>query len=58
MNELEKKRKKVELLRVEAARAEMELQIEEKLAEIDRIKKNILVQEQKIKEIKTALNKE
>lgn len=58
MNELEKKRKEVELLRVEAARAEMELQIEEKLAEIDRIKKNILVQEQKIKEIKTVLNKE
>lgn len=58
MNDLDKKRKEVELLRVEAAKAEMELQIEEKLSEIDRIKKNILVQELKIKEIKQSLNKE
>lgn len=58
MTDLDKKRKEVELLRVEAAKAEMELQIEEKLSEIDRIKKNILVQELKIKEIKQSLNKE
>jgi len=57
MNELDKKRKEVELLRVEAAKAEMELQIEEKLSEIDRIKKNILVQNEKIKEIKAFLSK-
>lgn len=57
MNELDKKRKEVELLRVEAAKAEMELQIEEKLSEIDRIKKNISVQNEKIKEIKAFLSK-
>lgn len=57
MNELDKKRKEVELLRVETAKAEMELQIEEKLSEIDRIKKNISVQNEKIKEIKAFLSK-
>lgn len=58
MNELDKKRKIVELMRVTAAKAEMELQIEEKLSEIDRIKKNIAVQDVKIDEIKELLGKE
>lgn len=58
MNELDKKRKIVELMRVTAAKAEMELQIEEKLSEIDRIKKNIAVQDAKIDEIKELLGKE
>lgn len=57
MNDLDKKRKEVELMRVEAAKAEMELLIEEKLAEIERIKKNIEVQDKKIVELKTIIKK-
>ena len=41
---------------VEAAMAEMELQIEEKLVEVERIKKNILIQEARVTELKQFLN--
>lgn len=57
MDLLEKKRKEVELMRVEAAKGEMELQIEEKLSEIERIKKNVLIQENRILELKSILDK-
>lgn len=41
---LELKRKGLELIKVEAAKAELEFRIEEKLEEIERIKAHILVQ--------------
>lgn len=55
MSDLEKKRKQVEILRVEAAKAEMELLIEEKFADIERIRKNIEVQSARIEQIKQQL---
>lgn len=41
MDALEKKRKEIELMKVRAARMDMELQIDERLADIERIKTNI-----------------
>jgi hypothetical protein len=56
MSPLELKKLKVELMRVTAARAELELRIEERLDEIERLKEHIKIQldketelEQKIK---------
>ena len=51
MDGLEKKRKEVELIRVRSANAEMELQIEERYAEIERIKKNIEIQDKRISQL-------
>ena len=51
MDGLEKKRKEVELIRVRSAKAEMELQIEERYAEIERIKKNIEIQDKRISQL-------
>jgi hypothetical protein len=42
--DLEKERKKVELIRVRAARAELEFKILERQDEIERIKQNIQAQ--------------
>ena len=56
MSDLETKRKQVELIRVQAAMAEMELQIEEKLSEIDRIKKNIATQMARVSELQELLS--
>lgn len=47
MEPLELKRKKVELLRVSAAKAELELRIHERLEEIERLKEHIAVSEAK-----------
>lgn len=44
MTSLELKRLKIELIRVSAARAELEFKIEERLEEINRIKEHIKVQ--------------
>ena len=44
MNSLELKRIEVELIRVQAARAELEFKIEERLDEIERIKEHIKAQ--------------
>lgn len=57
MTDLDRKKKAVEILRVEAAKAEMELQIEEKLAEIERIHKNIKLQDARVAELKALLEK-
>ena len=51
MTPLEIKKLKVELLQVEAATASLELRIEERLDEIERIKEHILVQKNKEKEL-------
>jgi hypothetical protein len=56
MTELERKKKKLELSRVQLAREEMEVKIEERLAEIERLKEFIAVQEAKEKEIKGELS--
>lgn len=55
MSPIEIKRLNVELARVSANRLEMELRIEERLAEIEAIKKNILVQEQREQELRAKL---
>lgn len=56
MNALEIKKLKVELLRVNAAKAELELKIEERLEEIERLKEHIKVSENKVKEIEDKIN--
>jgi len=48
---LEIKRLKLELTRVRASKAEMEFQIEERLDEIDRVRKNIQIQVQREQEL-------
>lgn len=52
---LEIKRIKLELLRVTAAKAELEFKIEERLDEIRRLKEHILIQENKEKELNEKL---
>lgn len=54
---LEHKRKKIELIRVEAAKAELEFKIEELLADIERIKTQIANQDSKIAELKKDITK-
>jgi len=55
-NSLEIKKIQVELLRVSASKAELELRIEERLEEIERIKEHIKISEAKEKELKDKLN--
>lgn len=47
MSPLDLKRKKVELLRVSAAKAELELRIHERLEDIERLKEHIAISEAK-----------
>lgn len=54
-NSLELKKLKVELLRVSAAKAELELRIEERLDEIERIKEHIKISEDKEQELKEKI---
>lgn len=51
MSPLEIKKLKVELLRVSAAKGEMELRVEERMEEIKRLQDNIKIQEEKEKEL-------
>jgi hypothetical protein len=51
MSNLEIERKKIELKRVTLSKDEMEFKILERLADIDRLKENIAVQEKRIKEL-------
>jgi len=44
---LERKKKEMELRRVETARMELELKIDERLEEIERLKEHIKIQKQK-----------
>ncbi len=48
---LEQKRKKLELMRVQSAKMELEFKIEERLEEIERLKENIKIQKQKEEEL-------
>lgn len=55
MTSLEKKKLDVELLRVTAAKAELELRIEERMDEIQRIQEHIKVSDLKIEELNNKL---
>lgn len=55
MNSLEIKRTKLELIKVAAARAELEFKIEERLEDISRIKVHIQVQLDKEVELKLKI---
>jgi len=56
MNELEKKKKKLELSRVSLAKEELELKIEERTEEIKRLLDAIEVQNKKINELKKEID--
>lgn len=51
----DKKRKQLELSRVKLAREEMELKIEERLEEIERLKNNIQIQINKEKDLEKEI---
>lgn len=55
---LETKKKILELKRVETARMELELKIEERLEEIERLKHAIEIQKQTEEKIQNELNKQ
>lgn len=55
MSPLEVKKLKVELLRVGAAKAELELKVEERMEEIKRIEDNIKIQELKEQELEAKI---
>lgn len=56
MTPLELKRIKLELIHVSAARAELEFRIEEKMDEIERLKKNIAIQQEKEIELREKIS--
>lgn len=51
MNKLEEAKKKLEINKVRCAKEEMEVRILEREAEIERLKMNIEVQNEKLKEL-------
>lgn len=58
MTQLELKRIKLELVKVAAARAELEFRVEERLDEINRIKDNIKIQLDKEAELQGRIDAE
>ena len=55
MSPIEKKRKLVEIQRVKTAKLEMELKIEERLLEIERLKENMANQDERVAELEAEL---
>lgn len=55
MNELDKRKIKLELIRVQAARMDMEIRIDEMKEEIKRVEGHVAIQEAKEKELKERL---
>lgn len=55
---LERKKKEMELRRVETARMELELKIDERLEEIERLREHIKIQLEKEEQIKKDLKGE
>ncbi len=55
MSPLELKRMKLELIKVAAARHELEFRVEERLEDINRLKDNIRIQEAKEIELKEKI---
>ena len=58
MNPLELKKTKVELLNVQAAKAALELRVDERLEEIERLKEHILISEAKEQELMARIKGE
>lgn len=56
MKELDKKKMKLELMRVTTARAELDYKVEERLDEISRLKDQIRIQDDKIAELEKLLH--
>ena len=56
MTDLDKKRKQLEYSRVQLAKQELELKIEERLDEIERLKEHIKIQIKREEELKKELN--
>ena len=56
MRDLDKKKTKLELMRITTARAELDYKIEERLDEISRLKEQIKIQDDKIAEIEKLLH--
>lgn len=56
MKAIDLKRAKVELLQVQAAKASLELRVEEKLEEIERLKEHIAISEAKELELSQKIN--
>jgi hypothetical protein len=57
MNELDRKRKELELMRVELGKQELEFKIEERLDEVRRLREHIETQNKTIDKIKQELGK-
>jgi hypothetical protein len=55
VSNLEMKQKKVELLRVSAAKAELELRIETMLEEVERVRGAVKIQEDKEEELRKLI---
>lgn len=55
---LENERKKIEIKRVTMARDEMVFKILQRQADIDRLNDQVLIQDDKIKELKSLIKKE
>lgn len=55
MKPLELKRLKVELIQVQAGRAGLELRVEEKLDEVERLKEHIAISEAKEQELQEKI---
>ena len=58
MNNYEKKKMELEMMKVSCAKAEMEFKILEKLEQVKILEENILVQDQRINELKEKLKGE
>ena len=58
MNNYEKKKMELEMMKVSCAKAEMEFKILEKLEQVKILEENILVQDQRINELKERLKGE
>lgn len=56
MSGLDLRRKKVELMRVSAAKAELDLRIYERMEEIERIREHIKVSEQSEQKLKEEIS--
>lgn len=56
MSPIDKRRKQVQLQQVKAARMDLELRIDERLEEIERIKENIKIQIEKEKSLEQEIN--
>ena len=55
MKELDKKKFKLEILKVTTAKAELEYKIEERLEDIQRLKDQIIIQDARVAEIEKLL---